>query len=112
MYEPITVEIDRDYGGGTYRSYTINFSGRLVQLIEKGCTTMRLYEWVDQGYVVYLVHVEEAKPEQRPQRTLYPFINTHSGGAIPRKGYTAEEVSRAYPEFANDVRSTPERDIG
>jgi hypothetical protein len=47
MYEPITVEIDRDYGGGTYRSHTINFSGRLVQLIEKGCTTMRLYEWVN-----------------------------------------------------------------
>jgi hypothetical protein len=33
------------------------------------------------------------------RRTLYPFINTHSGGATPRKGYTAEEVSRAYPEF-------------
>jgi len=100
MYEPITVEIDRDYGDGTRRSHTINFTGRLVQLIEKGYTTMRLYEWADRGYVVYLVHVEEAKPGQRPRRTLYPFINTHSARATPTKGYTAEDVSRAYPEFA------------
>jgi len=99
MYEPITVVIDRAYGEGTYRSHTINFSGRLVQLIEKGHTTMRLYEWVDRGYVLYLVHFEEAKPGQPPRRTLYPFINTHSARATPRKGYTAEEVSRAYPEF-------------
>ena len=105
MYEPITVEIDRDYGEGTYRSHTIDFTGRLVQLIEKGYTkkgyiTMRLYEWSDRSYLVYLVHVEEAKPGQRPRRTLYPFINTHSARATPTKGYTAEEVSRAYPEFA------------
>ena len=71
MYEQITVEIDRSYGDGTHRSHSVNFTGRLVQLIEEGYTTMRLYEWVDRGYVVYLVHVEEAKPEQRPQRTLY-----------------------------------------
>ena len=114
MYEPITVEIDRNYGEGTYRSHSINFTGRLVQLVEKGYTTMRLYEWADRGYIVYLVHIEEAKPEQRPQRTLYPFINTHSGGAFPGKGYTAEEVSRAYPEFANGKflgrpRSSPTR---
>jgi hypothetical protein len=101
MYEPITVEIDRDYGGGTYRSHTINFTGRLVQLIEKGYTTMRLYEWVDRGFLVYLVYVEETKPGRRPRRTLYPFINTHLARGTPRKGYTAEEVSRAYPEFAN-----------
>ncbi len=116
MYEQITVEIDRSYGEGTYRSHSVNFTGRLVQLIEEGYTTMRLYELADLGYVVYLVHVEEAKPEQRPQRTLYPFINTHSGGATPRKGYTAEEVSRAYPEFAKGTflflgrpRSSPTR---
>jgi len=115
--EPITVEIDRGYGEGNYRSHSVNFTGRLVQFIEKGSTTMRLYEWVDRGYVVYLVHVEEAKPEQRPpRRTLYPFINTHSAGATPRKGYTAEEVSRAYPEFAKGTfhflgrpRSSPTR---
>jgi hypothetical protein len=101
MYEPITVEIDRYYGDGTYRSHTIKFTGRLVQLIKKGPTTMRLYEWVDRGYVIYLVHVEEEKPSWRPRCTLYPFINTHSAKATPEKGYTAEEVSRAYPEFAN-----------
>ncbi len=27
-------------------------------------------------------------------------INTHSASATPRKGYIAEEVSRAHPEFA------------
>ncbi len=102
MYEPITVEIDRYHGDGTYRSQHITFTGRLVKLIKKGPTTMRLYEWVDRGYVIYLVHVNEEKPSRRlPRRTLYPFINTHSARATPKKGYTAEEVSRAYPEFAN-----------
>ena len=44
----------------------------------------------------------EEKPSRRLSRhTLYPFINTHSAEATPKKGYTAEEVSRAYPEFAN-----------
>jgi len=70
VYEPITLQIDRGYGDGSYRSHSVNFTGRLVQLIEEGYTTRRLYEWADQGYVVYLVHVEEAKPEQRRQRTL------------------------------------------
>jgi hypothetical protein len=114
MYEPITVEIDRGYGDDTYRSHSINFTGRLVQLIETGYTTMRLYEWVDRGYGVYLVHVEEDKPGRLPRRTLYPFINTHFAEATPRKGYTAEEVCRAYPEFANRMflgrpQSSPSR---
>jgi hypothetical protein len=116
VYEPITVEIDRSYGDGTYRLHSVNFTGRLVQLIEEGYTTKRLYEWVDQGYVVYLVHVEEDKSGRLPRRTLYPFINTHSAGATPRKGYTVEEVSRAYPEFAKGTflflgrpRSSPTR---
>ena len=99
MYEPITVEVDRGSGGGNYRSYSIFFTGRLIRMVEAGHTKMRLYEWADLGRLVYLVHVEEDKPGRPPRRTLYPFINTHSAGAIPRKGYTAEEVSRAYPEF-------------
>ena len=103
MYEPITVEIDsvdRDYGEGNYRSYNINFIGRLIRIVEDGNTTMRLYEWADRGRLVYLVHVEEKKPGAPPRRTLYPFINTHLADATPRKGYTAGEVSRAYPEFS------------
>jgi hypothetical protein len=100
VYEPITVEIDRGYGEGKYRSYTINFVGRLVRIVEAGHTKMRLYEWAGRGRLLYLVHVEEDKPGRPPRRTLYPFINTHSASATPRKGYTAEEVSRAYPEFA------------
>ena len=100
MYEPTTVEIDRVCGEGKYRSYTIYFVGRLIEIGEAGHTTMRLYEWADLGRLLYLVHVEEDKPGWAPRRTLYPFINTHSGGATPTKGYTAEEVSRAYPEFA------------
>ena len=99
MYEPITVEIDRGYGGGNHGSYGINFIGRLVRIIEDGHTTMRLYEWADLGRLVYLVHVEEHRLGVPLRRTLYPFINTHSAGATPRKGYTAKEVSRAYPEF-------------
>jgi hypothetical protein len=100
VYEPITVEVDRAYGEGNYRSYSINFIGRLIRIVEAGHTTMRLYEWADRGRLIYLVHVEEDRPGRSPRRTLYPFINTHSGGATPRKGYTAGEVSRAYPELA------------
>jgi hypothetical protein len=103
MYEPVTVEIDRDYDDGTHCSHSIKFTGRLVQLIEDGYTTMWLYEWVDQGYIVYLVHVEEEKPGRLARRTLYPFTNTHSARATPKKGYTAKEVSQAYPEFAKVV---------
>ena len=109
MYETITVEIDRAYGEGDYRSYTINFFGRLIRIVEGGHTKMRLYEWADLGRLLYLVHVEEDKPGMLPRRTLYPFINTHSGGATPRKGYTAEEVSRAYPEFAAEKCLGPTR---
>jgi hypothetical protein len=101
VYETITVEIDRAHGEGNYRSYSLYFVGRLIRIVEAGHTKMRLYEWADRwGRLLYLVHVEEDKPGRAPRRTLYPFINTHSGGATPRKGYTAEEVSRAYPEFA------------
>jgi hypothetical protein len=114
MYEPITMDIDRGYGHDAYRSHSITFTGRLVQLIEKGYTTMRLYEWVDRGHLVYLVHVEEYKSGRLLRRTLYPFINTHFARATPTKGYTAEEVSRPYPEFANGKllgrpRSSPTR---
>jgi len=99
MYEPITVQIDRGYGVGNYRSHSLYFVGRLIRIVEDGHTTMRLYEWADLGRLLYLVHIEEKKPERPARRTLYPFINTHSAGGTPRKGYTAKEVSRAYPEF-------------
>ena len=102
MYEPITVEVDRAYGEGDYRSYSINFIGRLIRIVEAGHTKMTLYEWADRGRLLYLVHGEEVKVGRSPRRTLYPFINTHSGSATPRKGYTAGEVSRAYPEFADE----------
>jgi hypothetical protein len=111
VYEPITVEIDKGYGEGNYRSYTINFVGRLIRMVEAGHTTMRLYEWPDRGCLLYLVHIEEDKPGRAPRRTLYPFINTHCGGATPRKGYTAQEVSRAYPEFAAKVFLGPTRNL-
>jgi hypothetical protein len=100
VYEPITVEVHRAYGEGNYRSYSIDFIGRLIRIVEAGHTKMTLYEWADRGRLLYLVHVEEDRPGRSPRRTLYPFINTHSGSATPRKGYTAGEVSRAYPEFA------------
>jgi hypothetical protein len=100
VYEPITLEIDRANREGNYHSHSLYFVGRLIQHVEAGHTKMRLYEWADLGRLLYLVHVEEDKPGRPPRRTLYPFINTHTGGATPRKGYTAEEVSRAYPEFA------------
>jgi hypothetical protein len=92
---------------GNYCSYTINFIGRLIGIVEDGHTTMRLYEWADRGQFLYLVHVKEDKPERPPRRTLYPFIKTHSGSVTPGKGYTAQEVSRAYPESGPARRSVP-----
>ena len=113
MYEPITLEVDRANGEGDYRSYSLYFVGRLIRMVEAGHTKMRLYEWADRrGCLRYLVHVEEDKPGRSPRRTLYPFINTHSGGATPRKGYTAEEVSRAYPEFAAEKHLWPTWNTG
>ena len=101
MYEQITVEVDRGHGDGAYSSTLINFTGRLLETLEEDQTSMTLYEWADAGRPVYLVHVEEGEPGRLPRRTLYPFVNTHSAGAAPTKGYTAKEVSRAYPEFAD-----------
>lgn len=114
MYEPITVEVDRASGDGTYRSHPINFIGHLVKTVEDGNITMRLYEWVNQGRLAYLVHVEDDKPGRPLRRILYPFINTHVAGTTPTKGYTAQDVSLAYPEFANGrfrgrARSLPTR---
>ena len=91
MYEPITVEIDRDYNDGTHHFHSITFTGRLVQLIEDGYTTMRLYEWVDQGYIVYLVHVEEEKAwEVCPTHPLsvhqHPLCQSHTEEGIHRRG--------------------------
>jgi len=101
VYEPITVEIDRAaHGEGDYRSYSLYFVGSLIRMVESGHTKMSLYEWADLGRLLYLVHVEEDKPGRPSRRTLYPFINTHCADATPRKGYTAQEISRAYPEFA------------
>jgi hypothetical protein len=63
---------------------------------------MRLYGWAERGRLVYLVHVEEKKRGRPPRRTLYPFINTHFAGTTPRKGYSAEEVSRGCYELDNN----------
>jgi hypothetical protein len=99
---------------GTYRSQDIQFTGQLVEQIESGYTTTRLYEWLDHGYLVYLVHVAEDKPGRLPRRTLYPFTNCHLARTAPKKGYSAKEVAQAYPEFANGkllgrTRSSPTR---
>jgi hypothetical protein len=84
MYEPIIVEVDRACGAGIYRLHPINFIGRLVKTVEDNHTTMRLYEWANQGRLAYLVHVEEDRPGRPLRRTLYPFINTHERIQRPR----------------------------
>ena len=88
MHEPITVNVDRGRGDGARRSNPITFIGRLLKTVEGGHTTIRLYEWADRGRLAYLVHVEEHRPGRPPRRTLYPFVNTHSTGSAPTKGYT------------------------
>jgi hypothetical protein len=101
MHEPITVQVDGGHGDGARRSNPITFIGRLLETVQRGRTTVGLCEWADRGRLAYLVRVEEHRPGRPPRRTLYPFVNTHSAGATPTKGYTAKEVSRAYPEFAD-----------
>ena len=112
MHEPITVEVDRGHGDGAYRSNPVSFTGRLLETVEGGRTTLRLYEWADRGRLAYLVYAEEDRPGRTPRRTLYPFVNTHSAGAAPTKGYTSKEVSRAYPEFAEWVFGRSPRSAG
>ena len=121
MYEPTTVEIDRVCGEGKYRLQSLYFVGRLIQIVEAGHTTMRLYEWADLGRLLYLVHVEEEKPGRPPRRTLYPFINTHSPVVPPERGTPQRRclgLTRNSPpgDFrdlpgtgANEVGITPER---
>ena len=90
MYEPITVEIDRGYSEGNYRSYSINFIGRVVRIVEDSHTMMRLYEWADLGRLLYLVHVEEHKAGRFPAA---PSIRS----------------STPTPPVAPRARDTPER---
>jgi hypothetical protein len=59
VYEPITLQIDRAHGEGAYRSYSLYFVGRLINIVEAGQSTMRLYEWADRGRLLYLVLLEE-----------------------------------------------------
>ena len=68
MYEPTNVEIDRVCGEGNYRSYSLYFVGRLIQIVEAGRTTMRLYEWADLGRLLYLVHHILNPPTNCPSR--------------------------------------------
>jgi hypothetical protein len=71
VYEPITVEIDRGCGEGDYRSHTIFFIGHLIRIVKAGHITMSLYEWAELGRLLYLVHVEENRPDRPPRSTLY-----------------------------------------
>ena len=111
MYEPINAEVDRAYGEGYYRSYTINFIGRLMRIVEAGHTTMRLYEWADRGRLLYLVHVEEenqggspAHPlpvHQHPLRWCHPQEGIHRRGGISGlSGTRRREISGDYLELA------------
>ena len=88
MHEPITVEVDRGHGDGAHRSNPITFIGRLLETVQGGRTTVGLCEWADRGRLAYLVHVEEHRPGRPPRRPLCPFVNTHSAGSAPTKGYT------------------------
>ena len=86
MYEPITVEVDRAYGEGKYHSYTIFFIGRLIQIVEAGHTTMRLYGWADLGRLLYLVHVEEDKVGRPPRCTPTLSSTPTPPGGHPQQG--------------------------
>jgi hypothetical protein len=86
MYEPITVKIDRGHGDGAYSSTPITFVGRLLETVEGGHTTIRLYEWADRDRLVYLVHVEEDKLGRPPPTHPLPVHQHPLGRGHPHEG--------------------------
>ncbi len=86
MHEPITVEVDRGHGDGARRSNPITFIGRLLETVEGGHTTIRLYEWADRGRLAYLVHVEEDRPGRPPPAHPLPVRQHPLGRGLPHQG--------------------------
>lgn len=98
MNEPIKLEVQFHDENGVLQWRTESFTGESLDYYEEEQAAFALYRWLDKGYVVY---VENFKHDLK---TVYP--NLRSG-----KGYTAEEVARQWPRFANTVGIMPGYDM-
>jgi hypothetical protein len=98
--EPIKVDIQFHDENGVLQFRTWSFTGEDLDYYEdeRAHVAFTLYRWLDKGYLVY---VEDFKNDLK---TVYP--NDPSD-----KGYTAEEVAKQWPRFANTVGITPGHDI-
>ena len=94
MNEPIRLAVGRLDENGVYREETVSFTGEWQDNYEEGQARFSLYRWLDKGY---LVHVED---DRREEKTVYPYGS----------GFTAEEVAKRWPRFANTVGITPDND--
>ena len=92
--EPIRLVVGRPDENAVYREETVSFTGEWLDYYEEGQARFSLYRWLDRGY---LVHVED---DRREEKSVYPY----------RGGFTAEEVAKRGPRFANTVGITPDTD--
>ena len=104
--EPIKLTVGRPDENGVYREETVSFTGEQLDYYEQGQATFSLYRWLDRGYLVY------HEDDRREEKTVYPYAVDHlTGEIVYRKGFTAEEVAKGWPRFANTVGITPDTDI-
>jgi hypothetical protein len=95
---PIKVDIQFYDESGVLQFRTWSFTGEYLDYYEEAHAAFTLYRWLDNGYVVY---VENFKND-----TKLVYRNDLSG-----KGYTAEEVAKQWPPFANTLGITPDYDM-
>jgi hypothetical protein len=98
--ERIKIEIQFHDENGVLQQRKVNITGENLDYYDdyRAHASFTLYRWLDKGYLVY---VEDDKYDTK---TVYP--NDRSG-----KGYTAEEVAKQWPRFANTLGITPEYDM-
>jgi hypothetical protein len=98
--EPITLDIQFYDESDVLQFRTVSFTGESLDYYddERVHAAFTLYRWLDKGYVVY---VEDFKQDSK---ILYR-------DDLSGKGYTAEEVAKLWPRFANTVGITPGHDI-
>src|SRR5215212_7825804 len=115
MYEPITVQIDRGYGVGNYRSHSLYFVGRLIRIVEDGHTTMRLYEWADPGRLPDAPSIRSSTPtppvappgKDTPQRRFLGLTRNSASGSFWDFPKTRPNEVGDTPELGSDFEKAP-----
>jgi hypothetical protein len=97
--EPIKILIQFYDENGVLQQRNVNITGEKLDYYEDdhAHASFTLYRWLDKGYLVYV------EADKYDTKTVYR--NDRSG-----KGYTAEEVAKQWPPFANTLGIIPEYD--